>query len=333
MKYLLILASLIFLSGCKDTNQTEYTSTNEKKEDGMEVAIVHPGKKLLETQCYVCHNPTTPEASRIAPPMVAIKAHYINSATKKADFIEAIQNFVDSPTVEKARMRGAVRKFGVMPYQPFKEQDIKQISEYLFDYTIQEPSWFKDHWQKGKKSRTYINSGKVSVGSTPSTLDYSEIGLRYAMGTKAILGQNLMQSIQQQGTVGALQYCNEKAQTLTDSMAAVYNVQIKRVSDKPRSAKNQANTIELLHIQSFKDNLASGDNITPIIRKETGRVNFYYPIYTNTMCLQCHGKPTTDIESNVLNSLALLYPNDKAVGYGINEVRGIWNIKFETAKN
>ena len=44
------------------------------------------------------------------------------------------------------------------------------------------------------------------------------------------------------------------------------------------------------------------------------------------MCLKCHGK---DIEPNVSALILKLYPNDLAVGYDENEVRGIWSIAFD----
>jgi hypothetical protein len=46
------------------------------------------------------------------------------------------------------------------------------------------------------------------------------------------------------------------------------------------------------------------------------------------MCLQCHGKPGTDISEATTAKLRQLYPNDKATGYGINELRGIWVVEM-----
>jgi copper chaperone CopZ len=62
---------------------------------------------------------------------------------------------------------------------------------------------------------------------------------------------------------------------------------------------------------------------------EDGTVKFYAPITTNSMCLQCHGSPEKDIESKVLTALTNLYPEDKAIGYDVNEVRGIWSITYK----
>jgi hypothetical protein len=46
------------------------------------------------------------------------------------------------------------------------------------------------------------------------------------------------------------------------------------------------------------------------------------------MCLQCHGKPGTDLSETTIAKLSQLYPNDKATGYGINELRGIWIVEM-----
>ena len=58
-------------------------------------------------------------------------------------------------------------------------------------------------------------------------------------------------------------------------------------------------------------------------------VNFYYPIVTNGMCLQCHGEPNKEIDEATLAQLNNLYPDDKAKGYAMNQVRGIWSISWE----
>lgn len=57
-------------------------------------------------------------------------------------------------------------------------------------------------------------------------------------------------------------------------------------------------------------------------------VYFYYPIVTNTMCLQCHGTPNKEITTSVLETLTALYPQDKATGYDIEQLRGMWRIQF-----
>lgn len=172
-------------------------------------------------------------------------------------------------------------------------------------------------------------SDKKTTTEEPSSKNYTEIGSNYAKSTQKELGTNLMAAIQKEGTLGALEFCNVQAYPLTDSMAVVHHAKIKRVSDKPRNPFNQANDEELGYIEAFKNMIATGDTVEPIINDENGQMYFYSPITTNAMCLQCHGKPEEQIQPATMAKLQELYPADEAVGYTDNELRGIWAITFD----
>jgi cytochrome c553 len=85
---------------------------------------------------------------------------------------------------------------------------------------------------------------------------------------------------------------------------------------------------ELVYINEARAALQQGKSITPKMQEKNGRNQGYYPILTETMCLQCHGKPGVDISANTMAKLKQLYPSDKAIGYGVNELRGIWVIEM-----
>lgn len=155
---------------------------------------------------------------------------------------------------------------------------------------------------------------------------FEELGLDYALSTKAVLGQNLMGAIQAKGTIAALEFCNIQAIPLTDSMSLQFNAKIKRVSDKNRNPNNKANSEELQYIQKFKEIIAANQEPKAVVLDKGKQIQFYYPITTNSMCLQCHGKK---VEDKVRLQTLKLYPNDLAVGYEENEVRGIWSITFD----
>ena len=299
----------------------------------------HPGKKLMETNCYVCHSPTASHDDRIGPPMVAIKRHYIDDETTKEQFIADMKAWIKNPNETDAKMRGAVKRFGVMPKQAFPEETIEKIADYMYDFEIDQPEWFEDHFNEEKGKHNGNGRGKgmgqgkgkhqQQAQTSFEDLPYGERGLKYALTTKAVLGKNLMGTIQKKGTLEALEFCNVRAYPLTDSMAVVHNASIKRVSDKPRNPKNKANSEELEYIKTFKTLVADEKEISPIVKETEDDVNVYYPIVTNSMCLQCHGKPETNIKPDVLKTLTLLYPEDKAKGYSENQVRGIWNVSFK----
>lgn len=158
---------------------------------------------------------------------------------------------------------------------------------------------------------------------------YEQVGLNMAFTTKAELGKNLMGTMKEKGVVAALEFCNIKAISLTDSMATAHKARIKRVSDKTRNPNNKANNSELKNIEVFKNLLSNNEDISPIVETKNDSIHFYYPIITNEMCLKCHGTPNKEIGTKTLSALERLYPNDMAVGYTENQVRGIWSIQFK----
>ncbi|WP_225035707.1 DUF3365 domain-containing protein [Winogradskyella sp. SM1960] len=333
-----LLVLTAFLMSCNSVKKENDLYSKANKET---VSKDHPGKKLMETNCYLCHSATASHDDRIGPPMIAIKRHYINSETTKAEFTEAMQAWIKNPNEEDAKMPGAVRQYGVMPKQYFPEETIAQISEYMFDFEIDQPEWFENHYNeergkgkgKGKGMGNGNGQGKGKNQQQAQTnfedLPYGERGLKYALTTKAVLGKNLMGTIQKKGTLEALDFCNVQAYPLTDSMAVVHNATIKRVTDKPRNPNNKANTEELEYINNFKQVIANSEESKPLVKEMDDKVKVYYPITTNNMCLQCHGKLNKTIEASTLARIKNLYPMDKAIGYDINEVRGIWSVTFD----
>ena len=156
-----------------------------------------------------------------------------------------------------------------------------------------------------------------------------EKGIGFAMQTQRVLASNLISEINANGTVGAISFCSEKAYPLTDSMALALNVKLKRVSDKPRNTKNKANKKEADYISKSKDILAKGEEIKPEMTEVNGKLVGYYPIITNQICMQCHGNQKTDVMQETLTQLEKLYPDDKGMGYKINELRGIWVVEMD----
>lgn len=156
-----------------------------------------------------------------------------------------------------------------------------------------------------------------------------EQGQSFAMQTQKVLGKNLMNAISTKGTEHALSFCSHEAYPLTDSMAVALNAQIKRVSDKNRNPDNVANQEELDYINKSKELLSKGEKIKPMLTEVDEKLIAYYPIMTNAMCLQCHGTPETEVMPNTIAKIDSLYPDDKAMDYKIDELRGIWVIEMD----
>lgn len=174
------------------------------------------------------------------------------------------------------------------------------------------------------------SAGKdVTKTNESDTTNYLLKGKVIATETQKILAKNLTEAITKGGTDYAIQFCNIQALPLTDSMAKQLNANIKRVSDQPRNINNNANEKEMAYIQSIKSAIKKGETANPQVTSSDNEVIGYYPIITNSLCLQCHGNKNTDITKESQNKIASLYPSDKATGYSINQLRGIWVINMK----
>lgn len=143
---LMVFVFVLLFINCDNSNKRP---TYAKNSDVVK-AQTHPGKKLMETHCYACHNATTSEADRLAPPMIAIKMRYINGTTTKKEFIADVQKWIKEPIESNVKMYGAVKRFGMMQKLPYPENVIEQIADYMFDNDIEQPEWFQDHFNQSK---------------------------------------------------------------------------------------------------------------------------------------------------------------------------------------
>lgn len=158
--------------------------------------------------------------------------------------------------------------------------------------------------------------------------DYRAQGLQAAMQTKGALGSELMKAIAAGGPENAVAFCNTRALPITREMSGKLGMAVSRVSDQPRNPANAANDEELEIIAALKDALANGQPPLPTMRAAKDTVTGYYPIVTNAMCLQCHGKEGVDIDAATLAVIDSRYPHDRATGYGENELRGVFVVKM-----
>jgi len=177
-------------------------------------------------------------------------------------------------------------------------------------------------------SSNIINENIATNEISKSDQAYIEKGKQIALEAKGILGENLLKAINEKGTEGALSFCSDKAIHLTDSISESLGVKITRVSDKFRNPSNSANDIELEYMDKVRDNMVNGIKTNPQIIEEDNMILGYFPIITNSMCLQCHGQKDVDILPNVVAKIDSLYPDDNATGYKENELRGIWVIEM-----
>ncbi len=144
-----------------------------------------------------------------------------------------------------------------------------------------------------------------------------------------IFSSHLKRLFEEKKPQEALAYCKENALRITDSLAQVHGVEIKRTSYRLRNDKNKPNDQEEKIMEIFKERIHKNLKPTPYVHyDEYGNPHVYLPIIVQEKCLMCHGDPNTDIPDEINNKLAELYPGDKAIFFKKGDLRGIWSIKF-----
>jgi len=105
------------------------------------------GEQLYKTYCSACHGVTggMDMSKRIAPPIAAVRMHYIGTYADKASFVMAVADWVEKQDPGKSLMRGAIRRFNVMPPVAVAREDAEKIASYIYQGDIEKPAGFDEH--------------------------------------------------------------------------------------------------------------------------------------------------------------------------------------------
>jgi hypothetical protein len=142
----------------------------------------------------------------------------------------------------------------------------------------------------------------------------------------------LIREIQSGGLVHAVSVCSDTAQNLTNNFGIQKGVFIRRVSFKNRNANNYPDEFEKKVLNQFellKQNKELDDKTeySEIVKEgEYTYLRYLKPIVVQPECLNCHGTKDAMI-SDVKNLIADRYPEDKAFGYYIGDLRGAVSVK------
>lgn len=167
----------------------------------------------------------------------------------------------------------------------------------------------------------------------PVITDNTKSGLRNdAKDFMESLKSILVKEMQANGIVAAVSVCSDTAQLLTNNYGIKKGIYIKRVSFKYRNENDAPNKIETEALKMFEELKQKGElkETTEFFKttEENGATSVIYlkPILVQAPCLSCHG-PLEQIGPDVKQILQKKYPNDKATGYQLDDLRGAVSIK------
>lgn len=144
------------------------------------------------------------------------------------------------------------------------------------------------------------------------------------------LKQELTSAIKSGGAIAALDVCHLKAPKIAQQVSEKSGVKVARTSLKPRNAASAPDAWEEEVLNNFEARKAKGEDVNTLefhaIVEEEGKREARYmkAIPTAELCLNCHG---SKLQPEVAEKITALYPQDKAVGFNVGDLRGAFTVR------
>jgi hypothetical protein len=147
-----------------------------------------------------------------------------------------------------------------------------------------------------------------------------------AMDLARSLRQRLVAAIAQGGAVGAVEVCASEARAIAAAVASRSGVRVGRASLRLRNPANAPPAWVAAWLAAQGAGPAARS--TPVSRIDAGPsgpvARVIKPIPAEGLCITCHG-PREAIDPRVDEALRRSYPQDRAVGYRLGDLRGaLW---------
>ncbi len=139
----------------------------------------------------------------------------------------------------------------------------------------------------------------------------------------------LQEEIKKSGPEGAIPVCKDMAPKMAGEISQQTGWKIKRVSLKPRNeARAVPDEWEKAALEDFDKRAAAGEAPAQLEKGEKVGNEYRYvkALPVQPLCLSCHG-PVDQLSPGVKAALAKFYPNDRATGYSVGQIRGAISIR------
>jgi len=141
---------------------------------------------------------------------------------------------------------------------------------------------------------------------------------------KTLKGE-LKKAVKEGGLTNAIDVCSKKATPIAVNVSKESGFNVKRISIKNRNPANVPNEWQKKVLENFALKHAEGADLKKMAYAEIveteGKKQFRFvkAMPTGKLCLKCHGEK---IDAKVEAKLAELYPDDKARGFKLGDLRG-----------
>lgn len=157
-----------------------------------------------------------------------------------------------------------------------------------------------------------------------------EVARQTVQRFKDRLKGELAAAIKSEGAANAISLCQTIAPDISTELSDNSGFEVLRTALKLRNPENAASPWELEVLKTFQEKAAAGadpdklEHFAEVVTAEGDRLwRYMRGIQTGEVCLSCHG---TDIKPDVKAELVRYYPDDKATGFKLGELRGAFSL-------
>jgi len=147
------------------------------------------------------------------------------------------------------------------------------------------------------------------------------------------LAEHLFSELESSGPIAAIEVCSRVAQETAASLSR-NDLSVRRVSLEVRNPADEPDAWErgkLVELARLAADNELPDELFSIEVAESGHeLRYLKPIVIAPPCLTCHGDVAT-MDPELAQRLRDLYPQDRAVGYSLGDLRGAVSVRLSLA--
>lgn len=146
----------------------------------------------------------------------------------------------------------------------------------------------------------------------------------------ARLRAKLHLAMAEEGPLGAIGICASHAPGIAERLQEQH-ITVKRTSERLRNSENAPDAWEQRILSFFEDERAAGadtaslEHYAQFIDEEGTLFRYARAIPTGQECLMCHGD---NLAPDIAAELAKRYPDDRATGFKVGDIRGLVSISI-----
>jgi hypothetical protein len=170
-----------------------------------------------------------------------------------------------------------------------------------------------------------VHAATISHDADALTREAAGIVQRFAGQLKP----RLMEALEEGGPTEAITICSEEAPRIAAQLSDETGWTVRRVSLKPRNGTTATpDAWERDVLEQFDARRTTGESPGTLVHAELQEERFRFmkaqPV--EALCLTCHG---TSVSPAITSALDVHYPDDRAVGYSLGEIRGAFSLTRE----